>query len=520
MKFRIVRTAALFHVILIFALSMGSCGQPIPIFTEEPAPSLIQTADTEDTVKPADLPGLPGKLDISIGDAALIALEYNRGISLRRLDTLSSKLDERIARSEFDPEASASVTGGRNDSVSAGTDYTEDTLDTSASVSQKFSSGTAVDVEFDTSFSDSTLNTSSDASTRIGVSVTQSLMQGAGTAVNRAEIMQAEIDTDISKHQLKGYAEYLVSAVEKTYWDLALARSRITIYEESLALAQKQKEETSEKIEAGQLPEIELAAARAEVALRKEDLINAKSRAAVTRLRLLQILNPRDKINWDGEITLKDIPEAADVDLGPVEDRVKTALEARSDLNQAELEQGKGILEVQRTRNGILPKLDLFVNLGTTGYADSFSDSIKGMNDGHYDAEIGLRFRYPSLSGSPRSEYEKARISSRTASLALENMKDVVQFDVRSAYIEVTRAREQVAATAATRKALDEKFNAEKVKFDMGKSTTLLVAQVQRDSVAGRIAEIESIVNYLDALINFYLAEGTLLQRRGITLKQ
>jgi len=88
--------------------------------------------------------------------------------------------------------------------------------------------------------------------------------------------------------------------------------------------------------------------------------------------------------------------------------------------------------------------------------------------------------------------------------------------DVRSAYIEVTRAREQIAATAATRNFQEEKLRAETEKFRVGKSTSLLVGQAQRDFVASQIAEIQTVAHYLQALVTLYRLEGSLLQRRGI----
>jgi outer membrane protein TolC len=42
------------------------------------------------------------------------------------------------------------------------------------------------------------------------------------------------------------------------------------------------------------------------------------------------------------------------------------------------------------------------------------------------------------------------------------------------------------------------------------------VAQAQRDLLVSQIAEVEAIVNYRIALVRLYLAEGSLLERRGI----
>ncbi len=63
-------------------------------------------------------------------------------------------------------------------------------------------------------------------------------------------------------------------------------------------------------------------------------------------------------------------------------------------------------------------------------------------------------------------------------------------------------------------------MNAEKERFDVGASTALDVALAQRDFLRSQINEIESIVNYRIALVKLYLAEGSLLDRRGITIDE
>jgi outer membrane protein TolC len=92
----------------------------------------------------------------------------------------------------------------------------------------------------------------------------------------------------------------------------------------------------------------------------------------------------------------------------------------------------------------------------------------------------------------------------------------LVELDIRNAYIEVNRSREQIAASAATRKFQEEKVRIETEKFRVGRSTNLLVSQTQRDLLVNRINEVNTIVNYLKALTSFYRLEGSLLERRGI----
>jgi len=42
------------------------------------------------------------------------------------------------------------------------------------------------------------------------------------------------------------------------------------------------------------------------------------------------------------------------------------------------------------------------------------------------------------------------------------------------------------------------------------------VAQAQRDLLISRIAEVEALAGYINALINLYSQDGSLLERRGI----
>jgi len=91
-----------------------------------------------------------------------------------------------------------------------------------------------------------------------------------------------------------------------------------------------------------------------------------------------------------------------------------------------------------------------------------------------------------------------------------------VELDIRTAYIEIDRTKEQITASAATRKFQEETLRIETEKFRVGRSTNFLVSQAQRDALVSRINEVEAIVNYFKALINFYRLEGTLLERRGI----
>ena len=74
----------------------------------------------------------------------------------------------------------------------------------------------------------------------------------------------------------------MVDQIEETYWDLAFAERQVVIVENALEVAQEQLDSTNAIIKVGRIAPMEQAAAEAEVALRRENLIDAKSQLKET----------------------------------------------------------------------------------------------------------------------------------------------------------------------------------------------------------------------------------------------
>lgn len=462
-----------------------------------------------------------GPVEVTVEDAILLTLENNRSLRVERLNPSIEQTFEEQERAVFDPVITGGLSGSRERGKERlrSREISEDTRSGTAAdlgISKFFSPGTTVGIDLSTERIWSDLYSDLHA-TRAGLTVTQALLRGAGVSVNLANLRQDELDTFASQYELRGFTESLIALVEQTYWDYALAQRQIEIVTVSLELAEQQLRETEERINIGTLAEIELAAAQAEIALRRINLINARNALATTRLQLLRLLNPPSTDLWDREIILRDRPVVPEVILDEVESHVDVALLMRSDLNQARLEVQRGDLEIVKTKNGLLPVLDLFVMLGKTGYADSFGGSVSGLDEKGYDISGDIFLAYPLRNRDAEARHRRAKLSRSQAMEAVENLAQLVEVDVRAAYIEVERAKEQVAATAAARKFQEEKLRAETEKFRVGRSTTLLVAAAQRDLLASQILEIQAVVDYLKALVELYRLEGSLLERRGIS---
>ncbi len=100
----------------------------------------------------------------------------------------------------------------------------------------------------------------------------------------------------------------------------------------------------------------------------------------------------------------------------------------------------------------------------------------------------------------------------------MENLKQIIQRDVRIALNYLDRVRQQIKATRVTRIHQEESVTAERGKFEAGTSTGFLVAQAQRDLLTTIIREAQVIIDYQKALVTLYLSEGSLLERRGVDM--
>ena len=514
------RALVLMGSFAIFSCASTQAEMPRDYIGPQPAPSK-QEGMLQEKDAPPETPVIKdeGPLQITVQAAILLALENNRALKVEKYNPELKRAAEEEARSEFDPI----MTGGYSrlrertdhDLRPSGTGV-ENEINSELGISQYLPTGTEIGIGISNQQTWSDLYSDDLYESRLGLSVTQALLKGASLGYNLAGLRQARLDTNISLYELRGFAEALVAQVEETYWEYALAQRQIEIFLESLKLAQQQKDEAQEMIKIGYLAESELAAAQAEIALQREGLINARSNLDKTRLQLLRLMNPPDAGWWQREVVLLHEPAIPNVTLDEVDSHVEIAMKMRPDLNQARLQIIQGDLQIVKTKNGLLPKMDFFIDLGKTGYADSFNRSLRDMDGDSYDIGAGLSLQFPPVNRQARAQYHASLINRSQAEESLKNLDQLVQVDVRSAYIEVNRAKEQIAATAATMALQEEKARIEREKFRVGKSTSLLVAQAQRDLLSSRIAEIRATINYLTALIELYRLEGSLLERRGI----
>jgi outer membrane protein TolC len=157
--------------------------------------------------------------------------------------------------------------------------------------------------------------------------------------------------------------------------------------------------------------------------------------------------------------------------------------------------------------------------LGKSGYADTFRTSFEDSRGSSYDASVGIEFSYALGNRRARGEANIASSTFAQSEEAISNLRDLVRFDVLLSENELRRAFQQIDASRETERFRKQALEAVESRFEIGTATSLDVALVQRDYLNSQTGLISALVDYQKAKIQFYLAEGSLLERRGLSAR-
>jgi len=457
-------------------------------------------------------------LRLSLKDALTRAMRDNPLVRIERINTevASSILSDH--RYGYEPRVRLSY----GMSERSGGPYFQDSHEAALSISGTAPTGTSAEIWTGASpLSSSRVPAAAPAGSThqntIGLTVTQSLLQGLSPSANLAPLRRARIDVSMREEELAAYAQRLLGDTERAYWDLLLSGEQMKIFEYSLELAQRLLYESEERLKLGSAAPVDLIAIRAEVASRERQLFDAATSYQQKALYLVYLMNAAEL--WNAPVTLTDNTSEMLGNADSVNEHLEAARKFRPDFRLASMQAQKGELELIQTKNGLLPKLDFFISLQGNSYAQNFTNAFTPDSPSSAVA-AGLTLQFPLTNGASRERHRRAVFSTEQQKLSIENFSRLLEYEIRSAHMEVVRAHRQIE-TAETVSALQlQKLEAEQEKMAAGKSTGYAVLQIQRDLVSANLDEAQARTAYVNALLSLYTRDGTLLARRGVSAMQ
>ena len=435
---------------------------------------------------------------ISITNAVETALQNNLNLKLKQQEVELAQGSTKEAESIFDPLLSADIETAEQTStpITVSQVETEQTTAWNASVRKRFSPGTEVDL----SWKNGSLNTDSNLylfdpiyNTGVTLGVSQPLLRGRGTEVQEADINSARTALEASSFLVSSEASDLAAQVKKAYWELVYSHQNLEVLQLALTLAEKLRDDTSAKIKAGKLANIDIFQPESEVARREEDLISGERAIGVAEDNLKLLMNSQD---WLIPLKPSNQPETEAISPN-ITTVLKNAMVNRPDLQAASLQIKQSGYQLKKAENNTLPKLDLNGAIGFGGKDDSYGSAVdRSFDDSETQWRLGITFSRPFNNSLAEGRLRQAAAKHKKDSTTLELLKQNIRRTVRVTVRDITLALKAIEATGKTAVATQKRLEAEHIKFNAGRSTTLDVLIAQQDYSKALSAQHRSKVVY------------------------
>lgn len=503
-------------------------------------PAIPTTAQTLDVpALPAPIPGPSATGDVlvlDLADAYEMAVSRNLNLQVGRYSIVAADANIHASAGIFDPnllaQASSDWTRTPSTTVLEGSLVPEyRNARYSLGLDGLLPSGTQWSAQLSTNRFE-TNNTfyflNPNWTSDLGLSLTQPLLQGFGTLVNRSGIVIARNSRAQSAEAFEILVVDTLRQVESAYWDLVAARRAVEVAEQSLSLAERLLGETQERVKVGTSAPIDLVQSEAGVATRRQDLITARNTAANAEDVLKQVLGFDQPEEWMTRIETSQSYEFAPFhpELGAA---IDTGLERRPEIRQQLLQNEILDYYTRLAKNSVLPRLDLQASYGWGGVGgkgetenpatgeiivvnEGFPESIQQITNLDFpNWRFGVVLGIPLGNNEAQGRLAQRRFEYERSLVELAALKQDVISQVRFAVRGLDDGAAAVEAAIASQELAARNLEAEQTKFANGLSTNFQVLQIQEDLAEAELALIRAYLNYRRANIGYRYATGTLL---------
>ncbi len=351
------------------------------------------------------------------------------------------------------------------------------------------------------------------------LNITQPLLRGVGTRANLVRVRTAKNQQKIANEQIQFQLLNTIGQVVKSYWDLVGAIEQVKVQQEALDNASRVLRINEQRFELGTASALEVANAKAGVAVRQSDLITARTavfNAQDVLKTLIGLYDESGELLSRNELIPIEGPNVHDVDWD-VEASMRTAIERRPDVLAAGYQVENAELEAKRARNDLLPQFDLQGSYGRGTIRLDGTEIFEGIGepDGR-SFTIGGIFSLPLGNRTARGNYAQAKLITRQQEQRLIKTKQDAMLDVSLAIQALASNRILVESTKQTRILEEVNVDAEEKRLVIGVTTAQNVLDRQEDLTAAQAREVNAQVDFEKSLIDLQVAEGTLLEEMGI----
>lgn len=350
----------------------------------------------------------------------------------------------------------------------------------------------------------------------VGVAVTQPLLRGFGTTVNKAALLQARNTMRSNAEALEEQRLQQARAVIVAYWNYYFARRTLESRRFNVAQAERLLSINTRRKEVGDMKRLDVVEAESELAQRKLDLLIAQNDIGKTADALKRQIFPFDRLEeWAAELVPLTEPNQEARTIAAWHDLARTAIERRPELMRRRELLKNNDLQIVVAENAVLPQFDLTGSLRFNQLAAS-KGQVLNFDEDFYSVGGGFSLEMPIGNRTARYGLALARLQKIRALVEYQDAENDVVQQVRDAAREVQSKEQQIVAAGEAVRLAKERWDAEETRKKVGFSTQFQVFDAQEEWRAAVDSEIQAQRDYQIALAILGATQGTLLEEYGM----
>lgn len=482
-------------------------------------------------------------VDLHVEDAVGRAMENNIDLGVQKLNPQLQDLSLAGIRAAYAPTFTSTVRDNSNASISDSTiaGASAGVVTTTQSYTYNFGvskvlpwTGGTANINFNNSRSITDSNTYTirpNYQSSLQLSLTQSMWRNFRIDNTRQQLWNALISRKVADINLRSSMLTTAANTRNAYWDLVYAVQNVEVARQSLALADKLVQDNQARVDTGTMAPLDVVTAQSQAAQARQSLVQAEQTRAQNEITLKRLIvgSTSDPL-WNSTLNPVDRPDPqvapTTIDL---EGAIRNALNQRTDLiaSRESMRQSENTLKYNK--NQTLPDANVTASYSASGKGGNIYERSQVVGGspvlktpgGYVDAlnllgrlkvpswSVQLQFNYPIGTSAADANYARAKVQYQQAQANLKALELRVATDVTTAALNVRSTLQQVETARASRELAAKRLEAEQSKFDLGMQTNYFVVQAQRDLASAQQSELQAILNYRKALVNFQLLQET-----------
>lgn len=311
----------------------------------------------------------------------------------------------------------------------------------------------------------------------------------------------AQLDLEAARKELQSGIDQLSLDVSEAFHGVLLAQEFANVAEQTVALVQEQLNMAQKKLSAGAVTNFDVLRAKVQLANTRTQLIQTQNRVDVAQNAFKNLLNINlaDAIHLTGSFEL---PVISDLEMDAL---IQLAKKNRPEIQQFEFSEAAGQKRLDVAKTGNRPDLSLFSN-----YQVDDNEKLTRMNR---IWNVGVQINIPIFDGlATRATVQQAKSGLKQLQLAKRQRTDLVEFEVRTAYLNLTQAKSSIDVQEETVAQAEESMRIANLRYDNGMLTSVELTDAQ-------LALAQAEVNHLQARHDFVVEFARLERAVGQPLR-